>query len=876
MAKPISSYKYWHDRESQVNKKYALDEEGYARELHRYYDYALDQINKEINSFYQKYADAEGIKMSTAKSRVSKVDIEEYERKAKEYVEKKKFTQKANAEMRLYNTTMKINRLELLKAKIGLETVAASSDAEKYMRDILQGRTIQEIERQAGILGESIGTNVKDVNSLIDASFKNASWSERIWNNQKLLQTELDKLLNNGLVQGKGSTALARDLRKAIDATKYNAERLMRTELCRVRSDAQLESFKKNEFEEYMYLTLSSAPFTKSKVCEVCKALDGKTFPIKDAEVGINLPPMHPNCRCSIAAYESESEYNEWLNEGEKLKPMDSMNYAMIGTPLNLGQNHTLNGEIFTNKGFGGKLGGNTNMKVLKLPKGTLGVSKDGINWLADGEYVVTKKNNIKFNGKEYESYELKKPDELTLNEAEKLSKQINEEIGEAKTVKEAEDINARAERMEKHGLKKLSEQLPEAKKAYDEAVKKGDKTEIAKAKKKYADYKKKEIEFTESAKARKEYIDTLKEIKEIEKQANALINPTDMSKVYQDIWYDDVTLKDWLNKKNSISKKLDYFTDKLKVDSNPKWQELFDLTKKFEAEGKKYEKYLKEFDAKKAEIDKLNNKLEDLANKLANKKSSSYKMGDKAAYTEAAKSKANRFTDAKKSYDSLIDKCAEVWKKLPEPIKDAIHRYTNTYHPVNEPLRGYEYGTSKFVGRNNIDWDNIGVNYKGYGKGFVKDWINKMSDGIGRSTYNQDYWFVRGCRYGGMDKFFGCDMNLLRNGSTQDLQQLVGKKIWEHGFMSCGSAKGTGFGGDVRLNIYCPRGTKMIYAEPFSSFGMGDGRHWNGNTRQKIIGSENETILQCNTQFRVTKIKRENGYVVADIEVIAQKGFKK
>ena len=43
----------------------------------------------------------------------------------------KEFSDKANAEMRLYNLTMKVNRLELLKAQIGLVKGFASSDLKK-------------------------------------------------------------------------------------------------------------------------------------------------------------------------------------------------------------------------------------------------------------------------------------------------------------------------------------------------------------------------------------------------------------------------------------------------------------------------------------------------------------------------------------------------------------------------------------------------------------------------------------------------------------------------------------------------------------------------------------------------------------------------
>ncbi len=40
-----------------------------------------------------------------------------------------------------------------------------------------------------------------------------------------------------------------------------------------------------------------------SNSCDACLSLDGKHFDVEEAASGVNLPPMHPNCRCTIAAF---------------------------------------------------------------------------------------------------------------------------------------------------------------------------------------------------------------------------------------------------------------------------------------------------------------------------------------------------------------------------------------------------------------------------------------------------------------------------------------------------------------------------------------------------------------------------------------------
>ena len=70
------------------------------------------------------------------------------------YVKEKNFSDAANEEMRLYNMTMKVNRLEMLKARMGLELVSGFDELQKFFDEKLTDRTLEEFERQAGILGK--------------------------------------------------------------------------------------------------------------------------------------------------------------------------------------------------------------------------------------------------------------------------------------------------------------------------------------------------------------------------------------------------------------------------------------------------------------------------------------------------------------------------------------------------------------------------------------------------------------------------------------------------------------------------------------------------------------------------------------------------
>ena len=294
---------YWRKREEEQLKHYLTEEADIQRAMAEKYNYMLYQIQAQINDFYARYARREQITLAEAMQRVSKMDVQAFAAKAKKYVEKRDFSPKANRELRLYNATMRINRLELLKANIGLEMVDGFNDLEHLMDNSLTKRTTDELKRQeeilrrdAGILGESISNNAKTVGSIVNASFNNATWSERIWGNQTQLRNELSSLLTQGLIQGRNPRVLAPALEKMFGVSRRNAERLMATELARVQTDAQMQTFKENDIDEYIFLSMDTA-------CKTCMALNEEHFPVKDAMPGENAPPIHPNCRCSTAAY---------------------------------------------------------------------------------------------------------------------------------------------------------------------------------------------------------------------------------------------------------------------------------------------------------------------------------------------------------------------------------------------------------------------------------------------------------------------------------------------------------------------------------------------------------------------------------------------
>ena len=303
------SSNYWRKREREWKKADLKDEAEYIQEIQDIYSTMLTQINKEIESFFVRYSNKEGMSMAEAKRKASDIDIKEYEKKAKKYVKEKDFSKEANEQMRLYNLAMKVNRLELLKANIGLELTAGSDELVSFTKEKLEGAALEQIQRNAGILGDTIVDNAKTAKTIANSSFKNATFSERIWSQQDLLKNDLYGILSIALIQGRNPREFIPKVRKSFDVTRYQAERLLRTELTRVRIQAQAKSYEANGIDEYEYVACGL-----KDVCPICKVLDKQIFKLKDMEIGENAPPRHPNCHCALAPHSDRKVYERWLD----------------------------------------------------------------------------------------------------------------------------------------------------------------------------------------------------------------------------------------------------------------------------------------------------------------------------------------------------------------------------------------------------------------------------------------------------------------------------------------------------------------------------------------------------------------------------------
>lgn len=285
---------------------------NYGKELTKLYKKTNKNIKDEIETFIGKYANQNGISIEDTKKIVSQLEVDEYSKKAQRYIKENNFSTQANQEMKIYNLTIKTSRFELLEKKIDLELIAMADKEDKMLKRELTLKIIETAERQSGLLGGTMWSQKEleaVTRSLLNSSFYSARFSERIWMNKAITSREINRKLaehlQQAIIRGKNPKTWYKDMRQYlnkglradIQKANYNSLRLAVTETARVQMEIQIETLNRNDYEKYIWIAEPTA-------CPICAEFANMVFTIKEAEMGGNLPPLHPWCRCSIAGYQ--------------------------------------------------------------------------------------------------------------------------------------------------------------------------------------------------------------------------------------------------------------------------------------------------------------------------------------------------------------------------------------------------------------------------------------------------------------------------------------------------------------------------------------------------------------------------------------------
>ncbi|MCG2467654.1 minor capsid protein [Staphylococcus epidermidis] len=291
---------YWEDRAKEIIKEETLSDQEMSKEIERIVNEMIEDIEKEISAFYARYATREGISLEDAKKKIDAVDVIKFANQAKKYVDTQDFSDRANEELRAYNTKMYVSREELLKAQIGLLVTYTYAKLESQMRNYMESAYYRALKQQAGILGETLQVAHTDVKTIVLAPFQNSNWSRRLWRDMRKTRIQVQRAVTHVIIRGRHPYEFVKELRKESGNSTYEIRRLLITETARVQTIATKQHMLENQGPDAEYKYVAKLD---SKTTKTCRGLNGKVFKVKDMKPGVNAPPMHPFCRSSVVPY---------------------------------------------------------------------------------------------------------------------------------------------------------------------------------------------------------------------------------------------------------------------------------------------------------------------------------------------------------------------------------------------------------------------------------------------------------------------------------------------------------------------------------------------------------------------------------------------
>lgn len=311
---------YWKKRMSALEDEQYQKSAAYYKDIQRQYTRAENSIQMDISRWYQRLADNNDISYAGAKKLLKKNELEEFQWTIDEYIKagrENAIDQRWMKELENASARHHITYLEAMKLQMQQHAELLSAEFEGGMTDYLRKAYGEQYYHAAFEVakGTGAGSNLARLDTRkIDAMIRKpwaqdgANFSDRIWSNKEKLVNTLHTELTQNIIRGASPKKAIDSLSKTMGVSRSQAGRLIMTESAAISSAAQKECF--NELGVERYQILASLD---SSTCDICQALDGKVFTMKEHEVGLTASPFHPNCRCTEIPY-----FNDAFTDGEQ------------------------------------------------------------------------------------------------------------------------------------------------------------------------------------------------------------------------------------------------------------------------------------------------------------------------------------------------------------------------------------------------------------------------------------------------------------------------------------------------------------------------------------------------------------------------------
>lgn len=232
----------------------------------------------------------------------------------------------------------RISRLQALQDLVKSEALQLGIAEEKLttarLKDVAKAsyyRTIYNDQKNIGKAYDFNKISSRQLKAMLAHKWSGSNYSARIWNNNDKFIDKLQRTIEVGCMAG----LTLRELEDRIvddcigetsdEGQRFCASRLIRTEVNYFANQGMLMGYEEAGIKKYLFVATLDL-----KTSEICRKLDLKSFPVSEAEAGVNLPPMHPFCRSVTIPDTGSRSGTRWARNpitGKSMKIPADMTY---------------------------------------------------------------------------------------------------------------------------------------------------------------------------------------------------------------------------------------------------------------------------------------------------------------------------------------------------------------------------------------------------------------------------------------------------------------------------------------------------------------------------------------------------------------------
>ena len=285
----MANSNYWRRRAERLEKQIHSGDRVPISRIMRLYKHAFDEIEADIRRTSLARDELNRTEVEALKAEMIKIGAS-----APDPVRQAQITRAVSA----YD--YRIDRMEWLKSRAYMHLMKVAGVAAALVKPHLENAyraarygTIDDIAKGLNVGIDFSLIPKRTIERVVKSPFHGKNYSQRVWDNTAETAAKAQKIIVEGLIKGSSYPHMAQELARVTNNTYYNAYRLVQTETTHFTEMGRFDTYKDIGIEKYTYYATLG-----SKTCDVCAALDGKTFNIDEGIEGKNKPPIHPHCMC--------------------------------------------------------------------------------------------------------------------------------------------------------------------------------------------------------------------------------------------------------------------------------------------------------------------------------------------------------------------------------------------------------------------------------------------------------------------------------------------------------------------------------------------------------------------------------------------------